>query len=193
MSTLGEAENNRVATFDLLYDRYHSAVYAYHLGRTNDTPTALDLLQETFLRVWRHIERAMALGPDQQRYWLFHIAKNVTIGYYRRQAYRDTHLDPTTTVEEAFTGSTSVRQFPGPSKAYEAKETLQELDAAIRDLPDELRLPLMMQVMGQMTSAEIGKVLGKPAGTIRYQISRARQQLMQHLALLQPMGGEGDA
>lgn len=55
------------------------------------------------------------------------------------------------------------------------------LDAAIRALPEELRVPLVMTALGGMESGEIGEVLGKPAGTIRYLVHKARARLAEVL------------
>jgi DNA-directed RNA polymerase specialized sigma24 family protein len=40
-----------------------------------------------------------------------------------------------------------------------------------------------MSVLGEMNSEEVGKVLGKPAGTIRYQISEARKRISQEVGI----------
>jgi DNA-directed RNA polymerase specialized sigma24 family protein len=54
----------------------------------------------------------------------------------------------------------------------------------VLDLPEDLRTILLMQVLGEMSSFQIGEVLGKPAGTIRYQISLARKRLAEEIRLI---------
>lgn len=167
---------DRSALFDRIYEAHHAAVYAYLLGRTNQASTAMDLLQETFLKVWKHINKVPDMDEDQVRFWLFRIAKNVVIGHYRQQQRRK---DAAEALEEREV--VARRASVDPSETYMTKEAVRAVDAAIRELPEELRLPLVMQVLGGMTSAQIGEILGRPAGTIRYQISRARKRLEEAL------------
>lgn len=170
--TRGE-QQSRAALFDALYEAYHKAVHAYLLGRTNDPPAALDLLQETFLRVWRHIHKAGELDPEKQRRWVFRIAKNVAVGYYRKQGRKqEAALDEQHAQPQALAG-----RDLDPEEAYTLRETVREVDRALARLPEELRVPLVMQVVGQMTSGQIARVLDRPPGTVRYQIHRARKEL----------------
>jgi DNA-directed RNA polymerase specialized sigma24 family protein len=51
------------AVFTRIFDRHHHAVYAYFLGRLSDPELSRDLLQETFLRVWRRTTRPPPSRP----------------------------------------------------------------------------------------------------------------------------------
>ncbi|MFZ0215425.1 MAG: sigma factor-like helix-turn-helix DNA-binding protein, partial [Candidatus Dormiibacterota bacterium] len=51
------------------------------------------------------------------------------------------------------------------------------VDAAVATLPEEQRVILSLQVLGELTSAEIGELLEQPAGTVRYKLNQARQRL----------------
>lgn len=173
--SLGDCDK-RTALFDQVYDAHHQGVYAYLLARTNNPATAMDLLQETFLKVWRHIDKVVDADDDRRRYWLFHISKNVVADYYRRRERRRSAVEQVTLDDCAHFSEPA-----DPEHAYEVKESLREVDTAIRALPEELRVPLIMQVLGGMTSTEIGAILGRPPGTIRYQITRARRRLAESL------------
>jgi RNA polymerase sigma-70 factor (ECF subfamily) len=71
----------------------------------------------------------------------------------------------------------------GPDVEAEYGERLAQLDAAIRELPEEQRVILSMATAGGLTSREIGEALGEPAGTVRYRLSQARKQLAAALDL----------
>lgn len=179
MSEACPAENDRTraAYFDSLYAAHHRVVYAYLLGHVSHADTAADLLQETFLRVWRHLDDARQVPADRQRFWLFAIARNLLLDYRRRQAVRSRG-------EEALRESAASQPVDNdPARAVIAKETAEAMDAAIAALPDDLRLVLTLHLVGEMTSKEIGKSLDRPAGTVRYQLSRARQCIAQMLNL----------
>jgi RNA polymerase sigma-70 factor (ECF subfamily) len=59
-----------------------------------------------------------------------------------------------------------------------------EMQAALAQLPIELRESLMMVVVGELTHQEAANVLGVPLGTVLSRVSRARQRLRKHLLSL---------
>ena len=73
----------------------------------------------------------------------------------------------------------------GPERIVERDRELRLVDEAIRRLPEALRTVLVLQVLDERTSAEIGELLGRPAGTVRYQISQARKRLAEELRRLE--------
>jgi len=163
--------------FNALYDRHARPVHAYFFGHTGDDEVASDLMQETFLRVWRHRADLEGMPEERQRYWLFGIGRNLLTDYYRRRAVRQI-------VTDCETESLEARPDPATERAREARDEALDVDAAIARLPEDLRVVLAMSALGEMTSGEIGQVLGRPAGTVRYQLSQARHALteMLHLA-----------
>jgi len=168
------------AFFDQIYDEHHQALHAYFFGRTGDPETALDLLQETFLRAWRNVETLSEFGANRRRYWLFTVAKNLLTDHYRRAATRAAAEEELVRDPERF-----VARPEEPGKRLEDRERLELLDEAIGRLPEQLRTVLLMQVLGKMTSGEIGEALDRPAGTIRYQISQARKRLAEEVRLIE--------
>lgn len=168
------------ALFDRLYGDWARAVHAYLFGRTGDPQDALDLLQETFLRVWRARRTLGDRTEEQQRAWVFAVARNLVIDRYRHQAAVDA-VTPRLEQPE--------RPQPSPGDTLEAQEQLALVDAAMRRLPEDLRTVLVMQALGGMTSAQIGAALGRPAGTVRFQIATARKRLA--TALKEPTSATG--
>ena len=57
------------------------------------------------------------------------------------------------------------------------QEDMLDMERALRMLPTELRVPLVLYVVFGYTSGEVGAILGVPDGTVRYRISRARERL----------------
>jgi len=159
--------------FNTLYDTHARALHAYLLGRTGDPARADDLLQETFVRAWQHLETVCEILPARRRYWLFHVARNALIDDARRRAARPyAPLAP----EE-------IERHAGREAGVPSADAMIDLDAAIARLPETLRVVLAMSAVGGMTSAEIGEALGRPAGTVRYQLSQARKRLAAALRL----------
>jgi RNA polymerase sigma-70 factor, ECF subfamily len=166
------------AVFTRIFDLHRHAVHAYLLGRVTDPELARDLLQETFLRVWRHLSELAPLPDARQRAWIFTAARNLAIDSYRAIAARQ--------AAEAALGQAAATQpttLAGPHLQAEFGERLARLDAAIGQLPEEQRVILAMATAGGLTSRQIGEALGEPAGTVRYRLSQARKQLAAALEL----------
>jgi RNA polymerase sigma-70 factor (ECF subfamily) len=175
-----EDRSDRLQLFDRLYATHATALHDYLLGRTSDAEVARDLLQETCVRLWRRIAEVGELAPDRQRAWLFTVARNLVVDLYRSRASAE--------AANAALGQRAIAAGAGAVAAAEtdamAREDRDLLDAAIARLPQALRTVLVLQVLGDRTSAEIGELLGRPAGTVRYQIAQARRQLAAELGLL---------
>src|SRR5919202_5616953 len=175
-----DERSDRLQLFDRLYAAHASALHDYLLGRTSDAEVARDLLQETCVRLWRSIAEVRHLAPDRQRAWLFTVARNLVVDVYRSRASAE--------AANAALGQRAIATGAGVAAAAEtdalAREDLDLLDAAIARLPQALRTVLVLQVLGDRTSAEIGELLGRPAGTVRYQLAQARRQLATELGLL---------
>jgi RNA polymerase sigma-70 factor (ECF subfamily) len=157
--------------FNRLYADHQRAVHAFLLGRTGDREAARDLLQEVFLRAWRHADAWRGLPPERQRAWVFAVARNLVIDAHRARATADAAR---AALERAAANSPAAE---GPEVRAELNERVAALDRAIRRLPEKLRVVLSLHVVGGLTSAQVGEVLGEPAGTVRYQLSQARRQL----------------
>ncbi len=166
--------------FEQVYDTSYQMLYAYLFGRTADAEVAQDLLQETFLRVWRHRQKLLEQTDAQQRAWMFTIARNLLTDTYRRHTVRSV-------AEDAFAQSAGVSSGRQEVEAQvEEREQVSLLHLAIRQLPEDLRTVLVLGAMTEMSSTEIGIVLDKPAATVRYQMAKARKMLAGTLQLLTP-------
>jgi RNA polymerase sigma-70 factor (ECF subfamily) len=166
------------AVFTGIFDQHRHAVHAYFLGRVADPELARDLVQETFLRTWRRLPEIAPLAADSQRAWIFTVARNLAIDSYRAGAAR--RAAEASLRQQAATMETTE---PGPHRRAESRERLAQIDAAIRELPDEQRVILSMATAGGLTSRQIGEALGEPPGTVRYRLSQARKQLAATLDL----------
>ncbi|NPV06738.1 MAG: sigma-70 family RNA polymerase sigma factor [Anaerolineae bacterium] len=178
-------ERDAVSLFDELYRRHNRPVYAYLLGRCGDSDAAADLLQDTFLRAWRHLDDVRNVPQDRRRYWLLAVARNLAHDFHRRQAVRAPFGDPLPEVMPSADGRHD------PVAATESGEQAAALDGAIARLPEELRLIICLRYLGEMSSAEIGEALGRPAGTVRYQLAKARALLAQDVRLQPECPGAG--
>jgi RNA polymerase sigma-70 factor (ECF subfamily) len=157
------ATSGLVRCFNRIYDANHRALHAYFLGRTGDPEAALDLSQEAFLRVWRNVSKLQELTPQRQRYWLYTVAKNLVADLYRGSASQRAVRQ--SVVAELRSGG---NHEEGPQAALESRERLEAVDAAMNELPEDLRTALVMQVCPSTTAevtTEIMDVLRSKAET----------------------------
>jgi RNA polymerase sigma-70 factor, ECF subfamily len=162
------------ALFDALYREQYRVVHAYLLGQCGQAEVATDLLQETFLRVWKHIAEVRQVPAERRRFYLLGVARNLMLDERRKRTVRERYLANL---------SDEPPQNSDPAGVVIARETATAVDNAIRDLPPDLRTVLSLTTLAEMNSTEIGKLLEIPAGTVRYRLLRARRCLAVQLGI----------
>ena len=153
--------------FHKLYESYSTQVFSYLFGRTSSKDIAADLLQDVFLRIWNRMVVVERISDEQRLYWIFSIASNRVKDFYRKSSHQKK-------AEEKMRCLNNQIPAGDLSQLLVGRERFSELEAAISSLPEELRCILLMKVIGEMNSSQIGDALCIPAGTIRYRIARAR-------------------
>lgn len=137
---------------------------------TRSLADAEDVVQEAFVRYWRH-QRQL---PGDPRALLVTSIRRAAIDLARREDRR------TAREERAGSGSegsdTLFEKLP-----CEGDERRQEIEAALRRLPDEQREVLVLKIWQELTFEQIGEALDIPANTAasryRYALSALRKQL----------------
>ena len=181
-------EREELESFDVLYATHARGLHAYFLGRTGDTVVADDLLQETFVRVWRHLDTIVRVPEARRRYWLYRTAHNILVDAYRRRHVRRGEVLATDAGECAIEARDRVSASRDALRTQ--VEERMDLEEAISQLPERLRVILAMSLAGGMSSRDIGEALGCPAGTVRYWLSEARRRLASALGVAEPMQTE---
>jgi RNA polymerase sigma-70 factor (ECF subfamily) len=129
---------------------------------TRDRTLAQDVVQEALLRAWR--SQADLRDRAAARAWLFTIVRREHARLYERKRLEMTTLD------EAIESSAAELSVEGESE-------LVELRLAIFRLAEEYREPLVMQVLGGFSTAEIATELGLTLTAVLTRLHRARNQL----------------
>src|SRR5215472_9063256 len=162
----------------------------FHLidGMVHDWHESEDLTQEVFLSAFRSIDAARATrgAQFQAKAWLLHIAVNQVRMYRRRQ--RLIRFVPFSEMEREETGADVISNLAAPVQpggyctvegGADPAYLVAERDAvgrALAGLPDPLRLPLLLSIVGGLSGAEIAHILGVGEAAIRQRLSRARKQ-----------------
>jgi RNA polymerase sigma-70 factor (ECF subfamily) len=145
--------------FAPLYDRHSRAAYSLAYRLTNRREAAEDLVQESFIKVWRSAG-GYRVGRGGVRTWILSIVRNRAIDEFRSQATRQR-------TREKVEASASVT---GPNEAFaEAWRNFERrlLRRALEALPYEQREILAHGHLFELTHAEIAERLRLPLGTVK--------------------------
>jgi len=123
------------------------------------------------LRAWR--SRSALRDKDSLRAWLFTIVRREHARLYERKQLPVANVD-VFTLDEGDDAPTS----------YDADPQISELRGAILTLSDEYRIPLVMQVLGGFTTAEIAQEMDLTIPAVLTRLFRARNQLRELLGAL---------
>lgn len=157
-----------------LYEYYFPRVYQYLLGKTKDSSLADELVSETFIRMYQHLEQ---FDPAKGAFstWLFRIAQNVMNKYYGNKSYTmnapwDEDFDPADDWQAT------------PEEHTLTQERTAELRAAIMRLPERQQKILEMTYWLEMNSTEIARQLGMAPSSVRVALKQARDRLKKILS-----------
>ncbi len=190
MDTLPAAE----AVEQLMYE-YGKLVFHVIFGLVGEWYESEDLTQDTFLQALRAIDAAQAASGAhfQPKAWLMRIAVN-TVKMHRRRC-RLVQFVPFSELATEEAGPDAINEAaaavqPGGYGTTEGggdpATLLAERDAVGRTLaglPDPLRVPLLLSVVGGFSSAEIAHILCLGEAAIRQRLSRARRQFRRLYAI----------
>ena len=146
-----------------LYARMSSGIQRY-LSRWSDRTRASDLTQETFLQIHRARRTYRPEMPVPP--WIYAIARHVALQYVRSAGRR--------IVEEQV-------EFPPVAAAADPVLERHDLEAAIRQLPDDQQEAVWLADIEGFTSGEIARVTGAAEGTVRVRLHRAHARLRELL------------
>ncbi|MFZ3341502.1 MAG: RNA polymerase sigma factor [Terriglobales bacterium] len=152
---------------------YARLVYRIAYSVLQNAAGAEDAVQEVFLRVLRY-GRKLA-GVADRKAWLARIAWRVAVEQRRREA-RAAARD-----REKLGNDGSFSPAPGAEQAFLDKESGELLKQSIAGLPGELRCPLVLSALEELSPREIGSMLGISEAAVRSRAFRARQILRERL------------
>lgn len=152
--------------------------FAYAFAR--HWPDADDLAQEALLKAYRAI--ASFEGRSALATWLYSVTRSVCLDHFRgKLAHARSAEDPL----EDHAENAAASPHTGPDGLLEAKGDAERLWRALKSLPAEFRVPLVLFEIEGLSYEEIAHVEAVPIGTIRSRLSRGRQQLHALLAELE--------
>ena len=157
-----------------LYDRYSRLVFSVLLRITGRAELAEELLQETFLRLWRNAE-SYRETRGELRPWLLTVARNLAFDHRRtkveQQRQREFHLE----IVPANPAG------PPTEEIYAQRERVRQVREVIGTLPSPQQRALHLAYFEGMSQSEIARAMDEPLGTVKTWMRTALNQLREQL------------
>ena len=171
-------------SFNELVSRYKDPLFNYVARMLKDRVYAEDIVQETFVRVYRNRNRYQQIAKFST--WIYTIAINLTKTELRRQNLRRFF---------SLSGSAdSGKSFELPDTKINLEKSAEDtivgerIKGAIDELPKTFREVIILRDIQELSYEEISKIVGVPLGTVKSRVNRGRTRLQKMLKDLHPHG-----
>ncbi len=179
-----KARKGKSDAFEDIVKICEKGVYDLALQISRNREDALDISQETFVKLWQLLSGDTDL--DQVKSWYAYIlrmARNSALDYLRRQSIR--RHDSLSVVDED--GETKELEIAdediasNPVLSYERSERIDAVRKAINSLEDDYRQILILREAEGCSYKEISHIMGIEMGTVKSKIFRARNHVKEYL------------
>lgn len=181
VSLLPAVARGDLASFEMLYDRYSSTLYALLLRILSNPEDAQEVLQETFVKVWTSARMFDSVRGSEVA-WLISIARSRGIDKLRSRKIRvDRENDAG---REISILSSFVEKAKGADEAIRSQEQ-KAVRSALAELPDAQRVALELAYFEGLSQSEIAERLSEPLGTIKTRMQLGMKKLRERLRAFQ--------
>jgi RNA polymerase sigma-70 factor (ECF subfamily) len=169
---IGRIARGDRAAVRVLYERYARLVYGLAVQVVGDGPSAEEVAQDVFVRVW---EKAGTYAAEKAKVstWLMRITRNRAIDTVRRRG--PAGVRPSKAWDDF--ASLADPAATDPAQLSAQTQCDEELRAAVSALPDEQRRALDLAFFQGLTHTAIAGALGEPLGTVKTRIRDAMRKL----------------
>lgn len=157
--------------FTHAYEAYHVLLFKYCYLRVSDSEKAIDIVQETYVRVWQYLKQGNSIGNDKS--FLFIIAHHLIIDEYRRKKNISLEMIMNTKEEPETI----------PKENLYLQEDITRVMNIVNTLPLPYRTVLRMRYVDDMSVKEISHILKKTNTTISVRIHRGIKKIQKLLVL----------
>ena len=165
------------AAFSDLVKKYLKPVYNFVYRLAYDRDTAEDLTQETFLKVWKNLER---YNPEKNfKTWLFTIAKNTAFDYLKKK--KEIPFSRFTDEEGENWLENVMDEDVLPDEILARSDLAEGLEKILEKLPPHYRAILLLHYKEDFTLHEIAEILGEPYNTVKSRHQRGLVKLKELL------------
>ncbi|MBI4667447.1 MAG: sigma-70 family RNA polymerase sigma factor [Nitrospinae bacterium] len=180
LSLIEQVKGGSFGAFERIVKKYESRIYNHCLKFLNSQEDAEDVLQETFLQVYRSLDSFR--GDSAFSTWLFKIATNGCLMRIRKKKKVDlVSIDK----PMEFDGSSIQREIvdwsKNPALMHGNEEIRTVLDRIISELPEDKKIVLIMKDVEGFSNIEIGQILNMSVAAVKSRLHRARLIMREEL------------
>ena len=176
------AQRKDETAFIQLVERYKDKIFYLALRMLRSAQEAEDVAQETFLRVYTHLDRFDRKHKFST--WLYRIATNLCIDRIRKAKPKYSLDEPVGEDGEQDWYSLQEGDEPTPEESLIALETRQQVLDAVEKLPAQYKAVIVLRYFHDLSLAEIGDILQLPVTTVKTRVHRGREALRKLLGSL---------
>ncbi len=173
------------AAFDVLVIKYQQKIVKLIMRYVRDPAEALDVAQEAFLKAYKALPKFR--GDSAFYTWMYRIAINTAKNYLVANRRRPLDYDLDLQDPEQYDMQARLKEIDTPEGLMLTEEIRENVNAAIENLPDDLRTAIILREFEGMSYEEIAQTMECPVGTVRSRIFRAREAIDKRLKPL--LGG----
>ena len=165
--------------FQLLVRRFRKKIFSIAFGITLDVEESQDIVQEVFLQAYRSI--VTFRGDSSLATWLHRITVNRCLNWKRRWARRLKWMHVSIDDAEEYPVTELESDQPTPESRVANAQVRQQIDNALKMLPDQARTVFVLRELEGLSYEEIADTTGTKLGTVRSRLFHARKRLKEIL------------
>lgn len=167
--------------FARLVEANYEMIYRLAIRMVNDPQDAEDILQETFLKAYRHLKGFD--GRSRLSTWLYRIATNEALMFLRRKKLDTISIDETPDMADDDQEPMQIVDWCCmPEEEMMSSEAKSYLDQAVGKLAPNLRVVFVLRDIQGLDTQEVSQVLDLSETAVKTRLSRARMQLREELS-----------
>jgi len=171
-------QNGDDEAFRVLFETHKDRVYSIALRYVGDSPAAMDIAQETFLKLLSSIQQFR--GDASFESWLYRLVVNCCLDYHRKRRRFLPLLD------DALDEALDLFRAPNDSALHDLlrEEQAERVQQLVAQLPEEQRMVVVLRYTEDLSYEEIADLLGCRRGTVASRLNRAHKALERRLSHL---------
>jgi RNA polymerase sigma-70 factor (ECF subfamily) len=161
--------------FDMLVLKYQAKIMGLISRYVKDSHEIQDVAQEAFIKAYRALPRFR--GDSAFYTWLYRIAINTAKNHLVSRGRRPPASDVEIEDAEYYDSGDALRVQDTPENQLFSAELAAVVNAAIKELPDDLRAAVTLREFDGLSYEDIAEIMDCPVGTVRSRIFRAREAI----------------
>lgn len=177
---IAQAMDGDVDSFNDLVIKYQDMAFSLAARMLNDDAVAADITQVAFISAYRNLQ---SFRGGSFRAWVMRMVTNACYDEIRRRKRRPTiSLEPVNEDDEDIESPSWLADSANsPEEEAERAELGQALQNCLTGLPEEFRSVVLMIDIEGLDYQEVSLAIGKPLGTIKSRLARARSKMRECL------------